>query len=1671
MSPVSFIRCLVTTFLLLAAARGNPVITEIMADNFSFIADEDGDYSDWIEVHNPGAAPVNLTDWALTDDAANLTKWKFPAVTLQPGEFLVVWASSKNKRTPGAPLHTDFSLSKNGEYLALVQPNGTTIAQQFSPAFPAMQPNESHGSQFTMTTFVAAGATARYLIPSNGALGTTWTTPAFNASSPTNWGTGATGLGFGLLVPGITVRNVRKDGSVTNLTDVDALLALPPGSPDILEETTVIRPTVNFLDDGNAGHYAFDQVFPLGGGDNHCIKATGTIQIPTTGFWTFGISSADGGRIKIDGTQVVADNTTHGAADHWGSAFITVAGAHTFEVVMWNAAGDGEVEFYAAPGLLTSGWTSVFKLVGDTPNGGLASSTLQPGVGSNIVATNIAATMQNVSPTCYVRVPFSATGPGAMTTLQLKMRYNDGYVAYLNGANVIAQRNAPGSPVFDSAATAARPIASAAVAESVNVTAFLPQILSGSNVLAIHGLNTSAADSTFLMLPELIGGALNAGAQTVFFDSTKATPGSINGAYSLLGRVSDTQFSRKRGIFTDAFSLAITSATPDATIRYTTNGSTPTATTGTIYAAPLNISATTVIRAAAFKTGYESTDVDTQTYIFVNDVVTQSPTGAPPPGWPATSGTSQVLDYGMDPDIVNHANPTLGGVPQVKAALNALPSVCLTTDLPNLFNMSGSQGIISNPGGRGFAWERACSVEWINPPAVGFPNGTDEFQINCGVRIRGGFSRDPNNPKHGFHLYFREDYGDAKLKYPLFGRHGADEFDQLDLRTAQNYSWSFSPGDGNYNSFMREESSRQTQLDMGHHTGRLRYFHLYINGVYWGLFNTEERTEASFCATYFGGSKDNYDVIKCEQTAGYTTGFTDGNMAAWQDLWNKSKAHLNAPTNANYFKMQGLAADGVTPTADPVLLDVDNLVDFLLLNFWMGNADGAASPTANNWFGGRDRTGAHGGFKFFSHDFEHSLLSTGEDRTGPYINSNYASFTYSTPMFLHQDMMANTEFKMRWADRVQKHMFNGGQLTPAAWAQRLNKLAVIVDSAILAESARWGDSKIAVPFNRNNWLNARNFILGTVVPARHPIVLAQLRGDGLYPPIDAPTITPFGGYVSAGSEAVMTTPTGTMYHMPDGSDPRAVGGGIRPGALVYSSGTTSVSLIAAGASWKYLGDGSDQGTAWRGVGFNDAAWPSGNAELGYGDGDEATTLPTVDVDGMTAGVQRNATSYFRKTFTVTDASNITGANISLKYDDQAWVYLDGTLILKTNAGLTDSPAFNFYTAVDTPNEAIFFDFPINPALLTPGAHTLAVEVHQGDRGSSDVSFNLAFTATRTTSSTPLTLTGSGVRPLKVRARDGTTWSALVDATFLVNTEAATAANLVISEIMYHPADPSPAEVAAGFGDADDFEYIEFVNIGSLNVDLEGLFLYGPISFDFKDSLVGRTLAPGGRVLLVSRKSAFEFRYGSGKPVAGSYSGHLNNAGEQIVLYNPAETAMSNVTYSPAGGWPTSADGQGYSLVRINPDGILANDNNPARWRRSTAIGGNPGVGDAMSFPAWKTENSVTTNTGDGDGDGLTNTQEYLLGGGVAVSDTARLPRLGMSAGYPTLTFTRRFATDDATFVVETAPAVTGPWTPDGVLLSTTANPDGTETLVYRAPNPQTLNGPRFYLRLKGQIVP
>jgi hypothetical protein len=314
----------------------------------------------------------------------------------------------------------------------------------------------------------------------------------------------------------------------------------------------------------------------------------------------------------------------------------------------------------------------------------------------------------------------------------------------------------------------------------------------------------------------------------------------------------------------------------------------------------LSISSTTTVRALAVKAGFQPSFVEASSYIFVNDVINQSPAGQVPAGWAPNGVNGQEINYGIDPDIIN-----LYGATAVKNSLLSLSSFSITTDLANLFDPT--TGIYVNANNRGISWERLANVELINPDGSG-------FEVNVGLRIRGGYSRNDFNPKHAFRFYFRSDYGDGKLEYPLFGDEGADEFDVLDLRTEQNYSWS-SSGD-TQNTFVREVFGRDTQADMGSEYTRSRYHHLYINGVYWGVFMTQERVEEFYSETYFGGDQDDYDIVKSGLGDVGGTEISEGNDIAWRQLFDYGQAlAANPVANANvYWTMQGL-----NPTAPATL--------------------------------------------------------------------------------------------------------------------------------------------------------------------------------------------------------------------------------------------------------------------------------------------------------------------------------------------------------------------------------------------------------------------------------------------------------------------------------------------------------------------------------------------------------------------------------------------------------------------------------------------------------------------------------------------------------------------------------------------------------------------------------
>ena len=716
-------------------------------------------------------------------------------------------------------------------------------------------------------------------------------------------------------------------------------------------------------------------------------------------------------------------------------------------------------------------------------------------------------------------------------------------------------------------------------------------------------ISTSFLPAYPAQFPDISFGTAATPAPPAYFGAPfgSPSPGAPNNTSALgfLDLTDDTKFSVGRGFYREAVTTTLSARTPGATLVYTTNGSEPTLANGTKVppldpASPPSVTLTihpgavpvgapginlpsvggvTTLRAAAFLAGYAPTNTDTQTYLFSSQVLAQTPANAVTRGWPSAAVNGQLFNFGMDPAVVSSFT-----APEMLESLYALPTLSIVTDQKNLTN--STTGIYVNADQHGPAWERPISLELIHPPGYVSPDGNLEgFQINAGLRMRGGYSRNDSFFKHGLRLFFSSKY-DGKLRYPLFGKTGTDQFGKLDLGTGSNYGWyrESSYASGKFNTMVRDPFCRDTLGALGQPTTRSRYYHLYLNGHYWGLYYSEERAEAEYAASYFGGSSEEYDAVKCgNHIGGFATEATDGSLDAWRSLWTKARSlATSGATLAKYFEISGRNPDGSRNPALPVLLDIDNLIDEMLVIFYAGDGDAVLSnflghDRPNNWFSVYRRNGADG-FRFFIRDAEHTLGTPSwvVDQTGPWGGSYVNDFTYSNPQRLHQDLMASPEYKLRFADHVRRHFFDGGALTPAATAARFQARADLLTKAVRVESARWGDAQAltdlpaghAPRYLASDWLSAVNTVKTTVLPTRTAAVLAQLKVDGLYPALAAlaapnfldstgqPTYqTSFPGPATIRLQAASPLIAYTL----DGSEPRLPGGALAPTALTAPS--------------------------------------------------------------------------------------------------------------------------------------------------------------------------------------------------------------------------------------------------------------------------------------------------------------------------------------------------------------------------------------------------------------------------------------------------------------------------------------------------------------------------------------
>lgn len=1494
---VLLINFLSFTHFSFAQTSPNLQISEFMANNQNTLQDEDGEYSDWIEIFNAGSSSVNLGSWYLTDDPENLTLWQFPNKSLASGDYLVLFASGKNRKSTDSPFHTNFNLDAEGEYLALVEPNGTTIHHEYAPRFPEQREDISYGLYSLTSRAIDRNSNGTFFVPNDETLGLDWTLPSFNDSL---WNEVQNGVGFGSKPGKFTVNVFRARIQISNLSNADRVIE---NSSFRIDEVTELVDTINFVDNSGGGH--FDDNMPFPGQtitddiDDFVVWATGEIVIPESGTWTFGINSDDGARLRIDGRDVIVDDTTHAPQDALGITTLT-AGEHDVELVYFERGGGAELELFAAIGEHAAFDPTAFHLVGDFMNGGIG----MEGFGT-FIHQDVQTEMLGLNASAYIRLPFSVKDTTKKYALTLTMYYNDGFAAYINGTEV-TRRNVPNTLSWDSQAVQNRSDINTTQPESFSFIADSNQLQEEENILAIHGLNAGVDDDDFLIFAELSSTLINENLERYL---NEATPGADN-SNGVLGFIEQPILSIPHGFYEDPVEIALSTPSPETTIRFTTDGSSPTETNGQVYTEPITLTHTTTLRAAAFRPEYQTSRVNTQTYIFLNDVLQQER----PAGYPTAWGSGASADYAMDPNVINDSRYQ----DTIKDDLKSIPSLSIVMDIEDLFGRR--TGIYTHTNNKGIHWERPCSTELI------LPDGGSGFQINNGIRIQGGYSRTPSHLKHSFRVLFKREYGEAKLRYPLFQDSPVDEFDTLTIRGNYNYTWHASEGGFGSNigkaEYMRDEFSRRTQLATGQPASHGTYVHLYLNGMYWGLYNICERPDDSFASEHIGGEKEDWDCITGGTRGVSTTQVKAGNKEAWNTMMSLANRGGFGDMQ-RYEEIQNY-------------VDVENLIDYMLTIYYTGNRD---APTVIggdgrpwNFYSARYRHPGHG-FKFFAWDSEWTLEEP--DR-------NVVTFHNGrdNPAHVFQQLRQNSEFKILLADCIQKHFFNGGAFTPERSIARYREIADFIDRAIVGESARWGDKRFSRARTRDDdWIPERDRILNDYLPVRTQIVIDQLRDAGLFPSISAPEFNQHGGKIEPGFQLTMTS---------------------------KSKSVITHELIQIEDAWNYEQSGTDLGTEWREINYDDSRWPSGEA-LFYV---ESSSLPAEKNTALRLG---ETTYYFRKAFTVGDELDLNQVILEIRtmIDDGAVIYLNGEEVHRI--GMPSSIIRHSVFANRTVSNAAYEGpFEIPAEQLRQGLNVLAVEVHQTNSSSSDVVFGLELKATIPDPTAPdripiyYTIDGSDPRlaggsiapnaaqytgpialsdstTIRARSLDGEVWSGLNEAAFEVDLPLTDLERLQqhlrITEIMYNPAEGG-------------FEFIEFYNTHpDTPLKLTGVGFVDGIDFTFP---VGTELNSGEYLLIVGAEATLsDFRqyYGvdGNTRVLGFYDGKISNDGEQIeLIHHPTQTELIVFTYNDGRGWPTAADGSGHSLVPL--DSAVESEhsgslNYGGNWRISRGINGTPGTVD------------------------------------------------------------------------------------------------------------------------------
>ena len=1278
-----------------------------------------------------------------------------------------------------------------------------------------------------------------------------------------------------------------------------------------------------------------------------------------------------------------------------GASIVTVPVDQGVNAKYFVPAIDPGPEDWRVAGYNDSAWSSAALAIGWDTSGPYLDLLGSDG--------NLSSVAKGVNASIFVRIPITIDDPSAVQRMVLDLNWEDGVVGYLNGEEILSE-NAPNPIAWNSRATSSHTDSLAVVPDTYEVD-FTGKLVSGTNILAFQVMNTSPNGSDLLLLPKLTVVSKDAtnGDVAAFFEEptpgTPNSPGKLAPAYVTV----DTP---TRTFTSGSISVGLTSENTNATIRYTTDGSIPTNDLGSAspeYTGPLTITDNTLLRTRAFLPGALAGPIETHAYFRLESDAAEFTSNLP---------TILIDNFGR------------GNIPSA-GATNRLPMIMAIFEPKDI-----GGGVMRS--------------SMLNPP---------DLVTRMGSRKRGSSSG--GWPKNHFSVeaWTENDYEEKDIKPLGFGADNdwiLGSFYQFDRALIRNpFIYDVSRQIGRY-----AARTQHVELwnNLRNNVGGNDYFGVYTLGERLDRGKSRidvDRLNSTILENNFGnGGPGNLAPFDAQISGGYifkrdrgNPTFSSSGMGSFVYVYPGGASDRNRPDdffinrNETAWLTKYLeeaddaldAADGINPETGlhfSDYIDVDSFIDHIMLNNFAMNVDwGRLSAFLHKPRGGKLVGGP-------IWDFDRNMGSEdGRDRTPdrqwngtgdssrtwydsryPYYGKvmGYRRNTQGPPTA----QSSRPDVMQRWIDRwfsLRKSVLS---------IENLNATVDKYASPLNVESGN--DPSRPTPQDRNfaRWNVAPNGGTYSGGDRGWTGEITHMKGwlkrraewiDAQFP--SQPEFSVASGSVPIGSNLIMNFPEGQAYYTTDGSDPRAPGGGVSATAKRFDGGAIDSTLLAVDSPVSYFipRDGS-LGLTWTQANFDSSKWTQAASGVGWESaGGTLEPLIATNISTQLKGV--NGGAYFRWEFDFNNAGAVNGGTLNVQSDDGFIAYLNGVEIASANA--PDPAAWNSTASGSTTDRNVVegrqIDLAASLDSFRNGKNVLAIHAMNSTLNGSDFLIRAGLEINETVAASPLILNESQV--VTARVRDGDFWGAPTIRPYVVGTPA-NSENLMISEIMYHPAEPSAEEIAAGYEDQDLFEFIEFVNISDDAIDLSGVSFDAGASFIFP---VGMKLAAGARILVVSDTAAFRARYGSALDsfVVGQFQDgtKLANSGERILIVGIDGSPIKEFTYNDKSPWPEAADGDGFSLV-LNSPNSAPDHSLPESWSTGRQ-GGTPGISENKTVFAGDPNADL-------DNDGLTAFAEYAMG--TADSDSssgqAAIRSRVDGGGDLRITYPKNTAAGDVNFIVE-----------------------------------------------------